>query len=216
MDNEVIWKDIPEYEGLYKISNYGEIYSTYSNKLLKPRLDKDGYAQVTLYKNHQPKTLRIHRLVAITYIPNPNNYSCVNHKDENKKNNAVDNLEWCTIKYNNNYGTHTQRSADSRRGQTLSEESRKNISAALKGRVSPNKGKKFPTEWRANLARMHCKPVGNNLGEQFTSTIEAALMTNIPQANISACCRGKRKSAGKDINGNKIVWFWLNNSNSKE
>lgn len=210
MDNEVTWNDIPEYEGLYKVSNYGEVYSIHSNKLLKPTLDKDGYARVVLYKNRQRKTFGVHRLVAITYIPNPNNYPCMNHKDENKQNNAADNLEWCTIKYNNNYGTHTQRSADKRRGQILSEESRKNISAALKGRISPNKGKKFPIEWREHIAQGHCKPVGNNLGERFASTIEAEMITHIPQTNISACCRGIRKSAGKDADGNKIVWFWLN------
>lgn len=104
------WKDIKGYEGLYKISNTGLVSSLHyrkSNKeqILKCGSDKDGYLQVNLCKNGKHKNHKIHRLVAIHFIENPNNLPQINHKDENKTNNNVDNLEWCTNKYNNNYGT---------------------------------------------------------------------------------------------------------------
>ena len=98
-----IWKDILNYEKIYKISNFGEIYSIKNNMILKPVL-KNGYSYVSLNKNGKCKTFRVHKLVAMAFIPNPNDLPCINHKDENKLNNRVDNLEWCTYKYNNNYG----------------------------------------------------------------------------------------------------------------
>ena len=105
-----IWKDIVGYEGLYKISNYGRVKN--KNKVLKLKVDKDWYYRIGLSKNNKQKFYFIHRLVAQAFIPNPNDYPQVNHKDQspNKKlgifaNNNVANLEWCDCKYNNNYGT---------------------------------------------------------------------------------------------------------------
>ena len=106
------WKPVEGYEGLYEVSNLGQVRS-YSNRhggLLKyPKLLKidvssgTGYGCVTLCKNNKVKRVPIHRLVALAFIPNPNNYPCVNHKDEIRTNNKVDNLEWCTHLYNNSY-----------------------------------------------------------------------------------------------------------------
>ena len=109
MRNE--FKDIPNYEGLYQIDINGNVKSLYNyrkNNILKPKIKK-GYLQIGLRKNGKRTWYSIHRLVAITFIPNPNNYKCVNHKDENKLNNNVDNLEWCSVKYNNCYGTRIER-----------------------------------------------------------------------------------------------------------
>lgn len=112
-----IWKDIKDYEGLYQVSNLGRVKSLDridSNKHpIKERLLKcgkvdGGYLAVALCKNGKYKTFLIHRLVAQAFIPNPNNLPQVNHKDENKHNNCVQNLEWCDQKYNNNYGTRIQ------------------------------------------------------------------------------------------------------------
>lgn len=110
----VIWKDIPNYEGLYQISNYGEILrlKSYDSKghLRNSRIKKqstngDGYKVVGLYKNGIETKFLVHRLVALMFIPNPEGYAEINHKDENKQNNIVSNLEWCSRKYNINYGT---------------------------------------------------------------------------------------------------------------
>ena len=81
-------------------------------KILKPWPNNGNYLMVGLYKNKNCKPFYVHRLVAITFIPNPNNLPQVNHKDENKANNRVENLEWCTAKYNTNYGTALKRMAE--------------------------------------------------------------------------------------------------------
>ena len=98
-----IWKDIKGYEGLYQISNFGNIKSLRTNKLVKAFKNTKGYCQVSLWNNNVKKMFVVHRLVAQEFIPNPNNLLQVNHKDEDKKNNNVDNLEWCSVKYNCNY-----------------------------------------------------------------------------------------------------------------
>lgn len=113
-----IWKDIPNFNGLYQVSNTGKVKSFIkSNKhpgnshLLKPNINNSGYETVSLYISRgNKKGYLVHKLVAEAFIDNPNNFPCVNHKDENKLNNNADNLEWCTYAYNNAYGTARIRS----------------------------------------------------------------------------------------------------------
>lgn len=108
-----MWKDIRNYEGLYQVSNIGRVksfrkstkYGCESEYILKPYLASNGYYQVTLYDNTVKHKFSVHRLVAEAFIPNPNDYPQINHKDENRLNNEVSNLEWCTAEYNNAYGT---------------------------------------------------------------------------------------------------------------
>ena len=114
---EEIWKDIKGYEGLYQVSNYGNVKSlnyrnTGKEKLLKSVQYNTGYLCVGLY-NKPNKLYLIHRLVAEAFIPNPDNLPCVNHKDEDKTNNHVNNLEWCTQLYNINYGSRNERMRES-------------------------------------------------------------------------------------------------------
>lgn len=109
-----IWKDIKGYEGLYQVSNLGRVKSLGNNKRRKEKIlkqveDGGGYLFVLLCKNGKGKMFKVHRLVAQAFTPNPNNYPQVNHKDENKQNNCVWNLEWCDCKYNINYGTGIER-----------------------------------------------------------------------------------------------------------
>ena len=115
-ENEEVWKDISGYEGHYQVSDQGRVKSLKQGKerILKPINDVNGYLRVNLWKNGDKKNYLIHRLVAMTFIPNPQNFTQINHIDEDKSNNNVNNLEWCTAKYNINYGTHNQRSADKR------------------------------------------------------------------------------------------------------
>lgn len=98
-------KDIIGYEGIYTIDEDGNVYSINRKKIIKQSM-RGNYLYVALYKEGKRKQENVHRLVAMTFIPNPEELPCVNHKDENKLNNNVNNLEWCTAKYNNNYGRH--------------------------------------------------------------------------------------------------------------
>lgn len=100
---KIIWKDIKEYEGLYQVSNTGKIRNTKTKHILKPVTQSNGYMKVCLTKNKIQKNKTIHRLVAEAFIPNTNNLPCINHKDEDKTNNNVNNLEWCTQEYNTKY-----------------------------------------------------------------------------------------------------------------
>lgn len=113
------WRDIKGYEGLYQVSNFGRVKSfndhtknktnNINGKILKQRITKDGYYESCLSKEGVKKTIRIHILVAEAFIPNPNNYPIINHRDERPKNNYFENLEWCDYKYNLNYGTAMKR-----------------------------------------------------------------------------------------------------------
>ena len=108
-----IWQDIPNYEGLYQASNTGKIRSVHyrgSNtvKTLCPRKERHGYLSVYLCKNGKKNVKKIHYLIAATFIPNPNEYKEINHKDENPANNNVENLEWCDDTYNKRYSQALQ------------------------------------------------------------------------------------------------------------
>lgn len=114
---EEIWRTVI-YKGEpwenYQVSNFGRILSlnygrTGKSKLLSPVEDKDGYFRVCLCKDEKRKNFLVHRLVAEHFLPNPENLPQVNHKDENKQNNSVENLEWCDCKYNVNYGKRNEK-----------------------------------------------------------------------------------------------------------
>ena len=166
---EEIWKDIKGYEGLYKISNYGEIWGCKYKETLKTNLHHSGYMNVTLCKNSQRKTLIVHRLVALNYIPLVDGKNCVNHIDEDKTNNRVDNLEWCTYKENNNYGTFKERMINTRK---TSEAWKKSVDA----RSTPVIG-------------VHIKT-----GEIITfSSMKKADEYGFYNSSISRCVRGKAK-----------------------
>lgn len=100
--------DIIGYEGLYAITNCGQVWSYRKNTFLKPYLAR-GYFKVCLCKDKIRKQVLIHRLVAEAFIPNPLNLPQINHIDENKQNNCAENLEWCNAKYNINYGEHNKK-----------------------------------------------------------------------------------------------------------
>lgn len=115
MDKE-IWKPIPNYEGFYEVSNIGNVrsvtrtvwqlykFNTLKGNTKRQAVGKDGYMVVSLCKGGKPKVFQVHRLVAKAFIPNPKSLPCVNHINEIKTDNRMENLEWCTVIYNNNYG----------------------------------------------------------------------------------------------------------------
>lgn len=114
MGTNEIWKDVNGYEGLYQVSSLGNVKSVRNDRVLKPCIHKLGYASVMLYKNNRPKRYNIHRLVATAFLDNNNHYDLVNHIDENKSNNKVDNLEWCSREYNMRFGTARRRMSEKR------------------------------------------------------------------------------------------------------
>lgn len=122
------WRDVVNYEGFYQVSDEGRVrslahyqgkwdsvYERRFPKILKQTKDKDGYLSVILCKKGKIQKFRVHRLVAMAFIKNPSNLPLINHKDQDKQNNNVNNLEWCTAKYNVNYGNSLQRSGEKRR-----------------------------------------------------------------------------------------------------
>lgn len=167
------WKEIQGYENLYLISIDGEIWSLCSNKIIKTYISKFGYERVVLTHNKKQKNFLVHRLVALAFIPNLNNYPAINHKDENKTNNNVKNLEWCTSKYNCNYGTRIKR-----------------ISEKLK---QSHKGKHFSrdTEFKKGYNAKMVRELTTNT--VYSSMQEASTHTGVPAGNICMCCKGKLK-----------------------
>jgi hypothetical protein len=161
------WRSVAGYEGIYEVSNFGNIRKVnwrgldYLNLALAQ--DKDGYAVVTLSKNGQRSSKRVHRLVALAFIDNPSGKSQVNHKDENKLNNRVDNLEWVTCLENNNYGSRNTRLAKS----------------------------KLNTNCKAIL---QCDKDGNPIKE-WVSISEVERQLGFDHSALLRCCKGKYKSS---------------------
>ncbi len=148
------WRDIEGYEHEYQVSNLGRVRSldriSKQNHKLKgrfvtPNITKGGYALVRMYGTQGFKIESIHRLVAKAFIPNPDNLPEVNHKDENKQNNCVDNLEWCTRLYNVHYGTGLQRLSDKLKGHEMSDATRLKQSVSMKEHI--RKRKEQGTYW---------------------------------------------------------------------
>ncbi|MEX6340810.1 NUMOD4 domain-containing protein [Staphylococcus arlettae] len=110
----VEWKDITGYEGLYKISNCGDVWSCNKQVVLKNNDNGNGYYRVSLYKNGTTKSMYVHRLVALNFIPKADGKNIVNHIDENTTNNNVNNLEWCNHKENYLHGNTSKKSVESR------------------------------------------------------------------------------------------------------
>lgn len=188
-----IWKDIPGYEGFYQASNDGKVRSlnynhTREKKIMKQSTDKLGYKRVMLCKNGKRKTFQVHRLVAIIFIPNPKNLPCVNHKDENPSNNHINNLEWCSYSYNNNYGTRNERASKAIKGKKHTEETKQKISERKKKRIQCLNNKMI-----------------------FNSLKEACIWCNLKgNGSILLQIKGERKTAGKDpVTGEKLQWKYI-------
>ena len=169
MEEKEIWKDIEGYEGMYQVSNMGNVKSlNYNNTgkegILKPWKNKDGYLQVQLYQDRKRKMYLVHQLVATAFCENPMGFTVVNHKDENKQNNCMENLEWCSVLYNNTYNGRAKKI-----GKKVAEKLSKPVIAIDK---------------RTGLI------------VEFLSIQEASRQTAISQGHICECCQGKRKSIG--------------------
>ena len=193
------WKSIIGYENEYLVSNNGDVFSLRSKKYLKPSINEKGYMRVCLQKRGMKSWKRVNRIVAEAFIPNPDNLPMVNHKDEDKTNNFLENLEWCTAQYNNTYGNKAKRQANKIRGIAHSNEHKKKISSSLL--------KYYETHDSASIGRISEKRKGvvgvrNGESVQFQSVKDAAIAVNGSRANITRSCNSKtRKAYG-------YKWMW--------
>ena len=181
-----IWKDIEGYEGLYKVSNMGNVKSlnyrrTGKEGILKALKNRGGYLYVNLYKDGICKRCTIHRLVAIAFISNPDNLPEVNHKDENKSNNVISNLEWCSSSYNLSYNDRAKKVG-------------KKVAEKLRGRKQSEEHIKKRAEKRSKPVIAIAKRTG--LIVEFASAHEAEIETGIAHSSIIKCCKCKLNSCG--------------------
>jgi hypothetical protein len=217
-----VWKDIPDYPN-YQVSNYGRIKSLertiiykdgskhlYKEKILKPSNDKDGYLLIGLHKDNKCQVFRVHRLVALAFIPNPENLPIINHKNEIKTDNRVENLEFCSARYNVTYNdAHIKRGENLKGkfkgennpfyGKHHTDESKKKIGKAHKGRISPNR--KPILQYTLDMV----------LIRDWDSATTASKELNINLGHITECCRGERNKCGgfiwkyKENNTNLVI-----------
>ena len=174
------WKDIEGFEGAYQISNYGNVkclerkvpvshrgyngFRTQKECIMKPFITKYDYYMINLRKDGTGHNRFIHRLVAQAFIPNFNNLPCVNHKDEDKLNKTVQNLEWCTYAYNDNYGNRNQHISESRKGMKFTQEHIENIRKSKKANITD--------EFRQKMRNVH---LGTKLTEEHKRKISESL-----------------------------------------
>ena len=181
------WKPIAGYEGFYEVSNHGRVKSikrsvpnpacggqyTVNERILHQAQSDFGHKNVVLSKNGVSTHKLVHRLVAEAFLENPNDYPCVNHKDENPSNNNLSNLEWCTQKYNSNYGNASEKKSAAQKKRDWS----------------------FRKTSGCNRKGVEQVSVDGVLINTFASLTDAANATGANITKISACCNGKRKTA---------------------
>ena len=164
-----MWKRIPDYPR-YLVSGEGDVYSERTGKVLKPAISKFGYARVALYKgNGEVHTIMVHRLVASAFLENPDNLPQVNHINEDRLDNRLENLEWCTASYNINYGGRNAK-----------------VSKKLR-------------DFKEQTSARRVEQVDAKTGEvvkTWTSMREIERELGFAHSNIYACCVGRRKTRG--------------------
>jgi len=165
----MIWKDVVGFEDRYKVSSAGLVYSKHKNQLKATKKNNRGYVQVSLHKDGKEHMLLLHRVVAMAFIPNPNNLPQINHIDEDKENNRVSNLEWCTNIYNRRHGTGYSRSCA---------------------------GHDYKAMGLANGRPVAMYSIDGKLCGEFVSVKTAQDETGINEANIRQSCYKTRRTAG--------------------
>jgi len=201
---EVVWKPLDGYDERYEVSNFGEVREKNGNLLHQTVRQKPNTSYKTVWLKRQGKghDVYVHRLVATAFVenPKPEEYTIVNHKDEDGTNNRADNLEWCTNQYNLTYGTALKRLSAKMRGRTMSDEQKRDISASVKAYQNSEEGAG---------KRVVCLETG----EEFTSIRAAAEHYGLNPSTVGMCCLrrtigrkytfrycadGKRKDGGQE------------------
>lgn len=182
MQDTVEWRKIKDFPN-YSVSNYGEVRNDVTGKILKPWVIKAGYKCVGLREKGITYKKYIHRLVAVAFIANKENKETVNHKDGNKQNNAVDNLEWATYSENNYHAYNVLVGGAERKAKQSKD----------------RKGKRHTKEWNEKIKKARSKSAKRVLcvetGIVYESINEAARKTNTNAGGISEACHNKKYSA---------------------
>ena len=206
---EVVRKPVVGYEGYYEVDQFGRVFSVdrvisvddngrkydkpLNGKQMKQGMHDKGYKIVSLTKDGKTKMRFVHRLVAEAFIPNPDNLPMVNHKDEDKTNNFLENLEWCTNEYNLSYGTAKERRAKKLRGVPHTENHNQKISSSMKRYYEEHKSTAKGRREENGKKVVRVDDCGNEM--VFETIRDAALYVNGHPQNIASCCNGKRKTA---------------------
>lgn len=203
------WRPVVGFEGLYEVSDWGRVKSfpkttRKSEKIIGRK--RGDYYEVTLWKNKKEELRTgVHCLVAKAFIPNPNNYPIVNHKDENPSNNCVENLEWCTYPYNVTYGTAPARRREKMVGRKASEETKKKMSIARKGKKINQ-----PIN-NAKSKEVYQYTMDGELVKIWPSTMECK-RNGYNQGLVAECCRGGRWRKGKWLSTKSYkgyIWSYI-------
>lgn len=190
------WRQVIEYEGLYQVSSLGRVKSLKDNndksreKILRQVKLKNGYLKVNLWKNGKIKNCTVHRLVANAFIPNPSGFRCVNHRNEDKTDNCIGNLEWCDQKYNVNFGSVIKRRVA-------------NIDYKARTENTDYKARTAKMDYKVKVANTDYKAIAEKLSKQvyqydkngvliaiYQSASEAG-RNGFDQGTVSKCCNGK-------------------------
>lgn len=210
---EEIWKDIEGYEGLYQVSNLGRIkslgrtiekigpkgkvfYRTYPQKNLVCKKDTKGYYRTNLALNGINKTVKVHRIVAQAFIPNPENKSQVNHIDGNKENNNVSNLEWCNNQENQDHSWKTGLRKRGREHWSYGKQPQ-----GFKKYYETHKGIRHPSYGKRGILSKCSKKViqydkKGSIIKQWDSIADVEREIGVRKCNIIECCKNRRKTAG--------------------
>ena len=189
------WKKIAEFPN-YSVSNMGRVRNDRKNTLMGNSYDSKGYYRVALSKNNKRHARRVHRLVAMAFIPNPQNKEQVNHLDGNKTNNVVSNLEWCTNQENqDHYWEYLDNGNRSKKiSKRVKEAYKKNPNLSVQKRIAFQKNKAKIIE--GTKLKLSKKIIRVEDGKIYNSISDASTELNISDGNIIAVCKGKRRAAG--------------------
>ena len=220
---EEIWKpvitDEEDYTGLYEVSNIGRVRSLdrevkvnnskqptkmVKGQIMTPYKDNDGYLEVGFYKDGKYRRIKIHRLVAFAFIPNPENKPHVDHINTIRDDNRAVNLRWCTPKENSNNELTLKHFSEAQKGEKHpmygkhhTEEARKKMSEARKGENNPFFGKHHSEETKSKISEAKNKKViCIETGQVFNSLQEVEENMGVCSTSITKCCRGRQKTAG--------------------
>lgn len=191
---EKIWKTIEGWDR-YEVSTDGEIRNKKNGKMRKPVKMNNGYLGIELTRNEDGKCVRkmflLHRIVAMTFLENPEGYREVNHIDEDKYNNKVENLEWCSRSHNMNHGHVGGKISRKLSGMKRSEETRQKMRDSWKNRKP--KQKTTPKKYKKPVLQYD---LDGNFIKEYPSVYRAGLETGVNSSNIYSTIRGEHRSCG--------------------